>query len=87
MDDWARFIWNAILSILIAIGAFVWNRAVKRMDDMEKYHYADAKDLADFKLESSKTYVKEETIQQSLSRIHGRIDDVFEALLQKNLNK
>ena len=70
-------------------GAFVmWllNRSVNQMDDAIKGHdqkleahgrqHADCSlELANFKTEVAKEYAKEATIQQSLSRIHERMDE------------
>ena len=62
------------------------NRAVSQMDatvgehastlrDHTQKHADCALDLANFKTEVAKEYAKDATIQQSLSRLHERIDE------------
>lgn len=47
-----------------------------RLDDHDKQHTHCTLELSQFKTEVATNYAKDITVQQSLARIHDRIDDV-----------
>lgn len=91
-------LWKAGLGIMGVIG-WLMNRSIKRLDkdieshsskldDHDKQHAHCTLELANFKTEVAKEYAKDVTVQQSLGRIHDRIDDVatdIKTLLQRGL--
>lgn len=72
---------------VVAIMAFLMNRTVSRLDsdmaahkdrldDHDKQHNNCSLELANFKTEVANNYAKDASVQQSLARIHERIDTV-----------
>lgn len=93
MDETNIKIW--ILVGLVSVGCgmicFLMNRAINRLDKDREMHSAKldehgdlhkecALSLANFKAEVAGNYAKEITMQQSLARIHDRLDHGFEEL-------
>lgn len=86
-------LWKAGLSIMGIGGliiAFFTQRIIGDVDYLKKSDVDAKLDLANFKTEVAKDYAKDQSVQQSLARIHDRLDDGFgelrndiKALLQK----
>jgi len=64
--DW---FFKIMVTGMIGVGAWLWKNLVHDVRDLEK-------DQMQFRLESEKTYAKDTSVQNSLSRIHDRLDDV-----------
>lgn len=65
---------QGLLGLIMAIGAWLWARAIRDIDNLEEHMQRSDLDHADFKTHVANTYSKEASTQASLSRIHDRID-------------
>lgn len=66
--------------------SFFGIRTINKLDDVDNRTTQNNLDLERFKTEAANTYSKEASTQQSLARIHDRIDEVgtdIKALLQR----
>lgn len=78
---------GGISTTIAGVMGFLMKRTVTRLDDdldaheerlneHDRQHTSCSLELANFKTEVANNYAKDATVQQSLSRIHDRIDEV-----------
>lgn len=71
--DW---LFKAFATACMGIIAFFTKRVVNDVAELQRNSAKCEVDLANYKTHVSDNYAKETTMQQSLSRIHDRIDDM-----------
>jgi hypothetical protein len=69
--DWLT---KGLMATLMAIIAFFTKQVVADVSKLKEQHKDCQIDLANFKTQVANEYAKETTVQQSLTRIHDRID-------------
>lgn len=87
-DNGTGSIWEAAFKLLCgAFGALVTWVWIGNVDDMKALHkeLASAKeDANNHKIYIEREFEKRETIQVSLSRIHDRLDKIFDLIQNKH---
>lgn len=77
---------TGIIGALTALIAFFGNRSVKAIDknleELNETVMQQALDHERLKTKIAEEYTKDSTVQSSLARIHGRIDDVISLLMK-----
>jgi hypothetical protein len=92
-SDIVAWVIGGFSTLSLAVSAFLMKRVVARLDDdldaheerlnaHDKQHNHCTLELANFKTEVAKDYAKDASVQQSLARIHERID-----LVDSNVGK
>lgn len=83
MDD--GLLWRALEAVgalLLAIGGWIMSILHSDVKSLKESQGACEIELQKFKTDVANTYAKEATMQQSLGRIHDRIDDVANDIKQ-----
>jgi len=69
-----QYLWAGVLTVGGGAVSFMTGRAVKRLDHTDEELIKLKDDVAKHKVYSANTYAKDTTTQQSLARVHERID-------------
>lgn len=67
---------NALMVIILSIGAWLWRSLVGEVKQLGKRQTDLELNVISNKLEASNLYAKEINVQQTLARLHDRLDDV-----------
>lgn len=78
-----------LIAMGIAIIGYFTKRTIDDLDEVSKKTHKLEVDLAEFKLHIANNYAKDATVQQSLGRLHDRMDAIGEdiKLLIKEIGK
>lgn len=68
------YLWGLIMTGSGGMIAFLTKRTVRRLDHADEEITKMKEDVAKHKIYSANTYAKDTTVQQSLARLHERID-------------
>jgi hypothetical protein len=76
MDDGklVEYLWAGVMSVGGAGLTFLSFRAIKLLDDLRTDVNDASNEIKEHKLYSANTYAKESSVQDSLHRVHDRID-------------
>lgn len=74
--DLFKYLWGAVMTLGAGVLSILTGRALKAHDDIRGDISDLFKDMSDHKLHVSETYAKDNTVQDSLKRVHDRIDIV-----------
>lgn len=72
-----KYLWETLLTIALAIIGWFSKRTVETLDKVEEATNNNTLDLAKYKTEVAMLYAKEASVQESLGRVHDRIDDIY----------
>lgn len=74
--NFADWLIKGVMGGLMAIIAFFTKQVVNDVNRLKEMQQSDKLDLANYKTEVANNYATQNSVQQSLSRIHDRIDDM-----------
>lgn len=87
MDEITKNIWNIAITACITVMAFFFKRTIDNIDaahegivSVDKRLSAHELEVEKFKTHVGHIYAKDANIQQSLSRVHERMDDIHSDL-------
>lgn len=76
MEEVFKYVWNAVLTVVVILMTFIGKRFIEDIDAAKKGMVANEIALERYKKDVADTYAKDSSVQQSLGRLHDRIDVV-----------
>ncbi len=78
-----KWLWGAVMTGALPITGWIGVRTIRRLDDAVEDCKKNSDDLKDYKAHVLSVFAQEASVQASLGRIHNRLDDIFDVLLEK----